>query len=70
MAKDVIALKIGTASIPLYADDWPAVKSAVEAAMVSHQEGQIQKRKGEVEVMEAARYRVAEKTRFQAIDRP
>lgn len=70
MPRDVIALKIGAASIPLYADDWPAVKSAVEAAMGSHQEGLIQKRKGEVEVMEAARYRVADQTRFHAVDRP
>lgn len=67
MARDVIALRIGRASIPLYAHDWPAVKAAVEAALDSG-EGVIQKRRGEIEVMEAARYRVAEKTKFHAAD--
>lgn len=65
MPRDVIALKIGTASIPLYAEDWPTVKSAVEAAMGS-QDGVINERNGRIEVIEAARYRVADKSKLLA----
>lgn len=68
MPRDVIALKIGTASIPLYAEDWPAVKSAVEAAMGS-QDGVINERNGETEVIEAARYRVADESKLLAAAR-
>lgn len=33
MPQKVIALTIGTASIPMYREDWPALKAAVEEAI-------------------------------------
>lgn len=65
MAERVIALSVGNASIPLYAEDWPAVKRAVEEAL-SGREGYACHASGEKERISATRYTVADKSRLAA----
>lgn len=62
MADRVIALSIGNASIPLYAEDWPALKRAVENAL-SGLEGRRYHVNGERELIAASRHTVASKSR-------
>lgn len=62
MADRVIALSVGNASIPLYAEDWPALKRAVENAL-SGLEGRRYHASGEKELIAASRHTVARKSR-------
>lgn len=63
MAERVIALSVGNASIPLYAEDWPAVKKAVEESLAGR-EGYAYHASGEKELISATRYTVADKSRL------
>jgi len=60
MAQKVIALTIGTASIPLYREDWPAVKAAMEEAMA----GRVGRAQGEKERITAAPLTVADRSQL------
>lgn len=62
MAQQVIALRIGNASIPLYADDWPAIKAAVEEALAKG----AGRAKGSRDLIAASRHTVADKSRLLA----
>lgn len=61
MPRDVIALTIGNASIPLYAEDWPSVKCAVEDALVG-KVGHANCVNGKEERIQTVRYTVADKS--------
>lgn len=63
MAKQVIALRVGNASIPLYASDWPAIREAVEEALLG-KDGHACHASGEKELVSATRYTVASKSRL------
>lgn len=67
MADHVITLNVGRASIPIYREDWPAVKAAVSKAMAGAP-GRNCQAPSKRESVSACRYLVAEKTRFQAVD--
>ncbi|MBZ9540509.1 hypothetical protein [Modicisalibacter tunisiensis] len=63
MAERVIALSVGNASIPLYAEDWPAIKKAVEESL-SGREARAYHVSGEKELISATRYTVADRSRL------
>ena len=65
MAQKVIALTIGSASMPLYAEDWPAVKKAVEEAL-SGRSNYAHCVVGKCERIQATRFTVADKSRLVA----
>ena len=63
MSDRVIALSVGNASIPIYREDWPAVKKAVEKALEDPQ-GRRQKAKGDRELVAASCHNVARSSRL------
>lgn len=63
MAERVITLTIGNASIPLYAEDWPAVKKSVEEALMGRSNYSYCCQ-GKHERIQASRFTVADKSRL------
>lgn len=63
MAERVIALSVGNASIPIYREDWSAVKKAVEKALDSA-EGRRHQAKGDRELVAASCHTVASRSRL------
>lgn len=63
MAQTVITVRVGNASIPIYASDWPAIQSAVEEAL-SGKDGHACHASGEKEFVAATKYTVANKSRL------
>lgn len=65
MAERIITLTVGSASMPFSAEDWPAVKQAVEEALAGRSNyGYCVP--GKRERVKAARFTVADKSRMAA----